>query len=118
MTPPVGSAARRSRTASRRDIELFTELTGDHNPLRTTTNFLAPVRPGDEITAEVERWKRMPPNQLPGSVRRSPTMTASASASASWTVTHTSIACPSTVRPERRCDRTGGNSEIKECPNE
>jgi len=81
---------------SRRDIELFTELTGDRNPLhydeelaagtrfgglivqggvtsgllnavvaedlpgpgsvflRVAWNFLAPVRPGDEITAEVE----------------------------------------------------------------
>ena len=94
--PAVGSTARRSRTVSRHDIELFTELTGDRNPLhydeelaaasrfgglivqggvtsgllnavvaedlpgpgsvflRTAWNFLAPVRPGDEITAEVE----------------------------------------------------------------
>jgi acyl dehydratase len=94
--PPVGSIARRTRTVSRRDIELFTELTGDRNPLhydeelagssrfgglivqggvtsgllnavvaedlpgagsvflRVAWNFLAPVRPGDEITAEVE----------------------------------------------------------------
>jgi acyl dehydratase len=29
----VGGIARRSRTVSRRDIELFTELTGDRNPL-------------------------------------------------------------------------------------
>ena len=96
MTPAVGSIARRSRTVSRRDIERFTELTGDRNPLhydeelaagtrfgglivqggvtsgllnavvaedlpgpgsvflRVAWNFLAPVRPGDEITAEVE----------------------------------------------------------------
>jgi acyl dehydratase len=96
MMPPVGAIARRSRTVSRRDIELFTELTGDRNPLhydeelagstrfgglivqggvtsgllnavvaedlpgpgsvflRVSWNFLAPVRPGDEITAEVE----------------------------------------------------------------
>ena len=94
--PPIGSIARRSRTVSRRDIELCTEMTGDRNPLhydeelarrsrfgglivqggvttgllnalvaedlpgpgtvflRTAWNFLAPVRPGDEITAEVE----------------------------------------------------------------
>jgi acyl dehydratase len=94
--PPVGSIARRSRTVSRRDIELFTDMTGDRNPLhydeelarstrfgglivqggvtsgllnavvaedlpgpgsvflRIGWNFLAPVRPGDEITAEVE----------------------------------------------------------------
>ena len=96
MTPAVGSVARRTRTVSRRDIELFTELTGDRNPLhyneelaattrfgglivqggvtsgllnavvaedlpgpgsvflRVAWEFLAPVRPGDEITAEVE----------------------------------------------------------------
>ena len=96
MMPPVGSTARRSRTVSRRDIELFTELTGDRNPLhydeqlaattkfgglivqggvtsgllnavvaedlpgpgsvflRVAWSFVAPVRPGDEITAEVE----------------------------------------------------------------
>jgi len=98
--PPVGSIARRSRVVSRRDIELFTELTGDRNPLhydeelaarsrfgglivqggvtsgllnavvaedlpgpgsvflRTAWNFLAPVRPGEEITAEVEVLER------------------------------------------------------------
>jgi acyl dehydratase len=100
MMPAVGSSARRSRTVSRRDIELFTELTGDRNPLhydeelaagtrfgglivqggvrsgllnavvaedlpgpgsvllRTAWNYLAPVRPGDEITAEVEVLER------------------------------------------------------------
>jgi len=98
--PPVGSTARRSRTVSRRDIALFTELTGDRNPLhydeefaaatrfggllvqggvtsgllnavvaedlpgpgsvflRTAWSYLAPVRPGDEITAEVEVLER------------------------------------------------------------
>jgi acyl dehydratase len=92
----VGDVARRSRTITARDIELFTELTGDRNPLHydeeraaasrfggiivqggVTTgllnavvaedlpgpgsvflhvdwSFKAPVRPGDEITAEVE----------------------------------------------------------------
>lgn len=92
----VGDTARRSRTVTSRDIELFTEMTGDRNPLhydaelasRTTfggivvqggvttgllnavvaedlpgpgsvflnlnLDFHAPVRPGDEITAEVE----------------------------------------------------------------
>ena len=96
MPPTVGQTARRSRTVSPRDIELFTELTGDRNPLHydadaagrsrfggiivqggVTTgllnavvaedlpgpgsvflhvdwSFKAPVRPGDEITAEVE----------------------------------------------------------------
>ena len=95
-TPQVGATASRSRTISTRDIELFTELTGDRNPLHydqraaadsrfggiivqggVTTgllnavvaeelpgpgsvflhvdwHFKAPVRPGDEITAEVE----------------------------------------------------------------
>jgi acyl dehydratase len=92
----VGATARRTRTVQQRDISLFTELTGDRNPLhydadravrsrfggiivqggvtsgllnavvaedlpgpgsvfmRVGWNFLAPVRPGDEITAEVE----------------------------------------------------------------
>ena len=92
----VGDVARRSRRISERDIELFTELTGDRNPLHYDAeaaersrfgglivqggvtsgllnavvaedlpgpgsvflhvdwNFRAPVRPGDEITAEVE----------------------------------------------------------------
>jgi acyl dehydratase len=92
----VGDVARRSRRISERDIELFTELTGDRNPLHydegaagrsrfggiivqggvtsgllnavvaedlpgpgsvflhVDWSFRAPVRPGDEITAEVE----------------------------------------------------------------
>jgi acyl dehydratase len=92
----VGAIARRTRRVRQRDIELFTELTGDRNPLhydeelaattrfgglivqggvtsgllnavvaedlpgpgtvflRVAWEFLAPVRPGDEITAEVE----------------------------------------------------------------
>jgi acyl dehydratase len=94
--PRVGDRARRSRTVRSRDIELFTELTGDRNPLHydeaaaarsrfgglivqggvtsgllnavvaedlpgpgsvflhVDWSFKAPVRPGDEITAEVE----------------------------------------------------------------
>jgi acyl dehydratase len=94
--PPVGTTARRTRRVRSRDIELFTEMTGDRNPLhydeelaastrfggiivqggvtsgllnavvaedlpgpgtvflRAAWEFLAPVRPGDEITAEVE----------------------------------------------------------------
>jgi acyl dehydratase len=97
MVPPrVGARASRSRRISARDIELFTELTGDRNPLHYDAeaaaasrfggiivqggvtsgllnavvaedlpgpgtvflhvdwDFKAPVRPGDEITAEVE----------------------------------------------------------------
>jgi acyl dehydratase len=94
--PEVGATARRTRTVTARDIELFTEITGDRNPLHYDESaaaasrfggiivqggvtsgllnavvaedlpgpgsvflevgwrFLAPVRPGDEITAEVE----------------------------------------------------------------
>jgi acyl dehydratase len=94
--PQIGDTARRTRPVTARDIELFTELTGDRNPLHydreraaasrfggiivqggVTTgllnavvaedlpgpgsvflhvdwSFKAPVRPGDEITAEVE----------------------------------------------------------------
>ena len=94
--PAVGATARRTRTVQRRDIELFTELTGDRNPLHydeelaaasrfggiivqggvtsgllnavvaedlpgpgsvflhVDWSFRAPVKPGDEITAEVE----------------------------------------------------------------
>src|SRR4051795_12090885 len=92
----VGDTAARTRTVRERDIELFTELTGDRNPLHYDAeaasgsrfggiivqggitsgllnavvaedlpgpgsvflhvdwDFKAPVRPGDEITAEVE----------------------------------------------------------------
>ena len=92
----VGQIARRTRVVRQRDIELFTELTGDRNPLHydeevakrsrfgglivqggvtsgllnavvaedlpgpgsvflhVDWSFKAPVRPGDEITAEVE----------------------------------------------------------------
>jgi acyl dehydratase len=92
----VGDSARRSRVVTARDIELFTELSGDRNPLHydeaaaartrfggivvqggvtsgllnavvaedlpgpgsvflhVDWSFRAPVRPGDEITAEVE----------------------------------------------------------------
>ncbi len=94
--PSVGDTARRTRRVEARDIELFTELTGDRNPLHYDAaaaersrfgglivqggvtsgllnalvaedlpgpgsvflhvdwSFKAPVRPGDEITAEVE----------------------------------------------------------------
>ena len=92
----VGATASRTRTVRERDIELFTEMTGDRNPLHYDAeaasrsrfgglivqggvtsgllnavvaedlpgpgsvflhvdwDFKAPVRPGDEITAEVE----------------------------------------------------------------
>jgi acyl dehydratase len=97
MSPrQVGEKAARTRTVRERDIELFTELTGDRNPLHyderaaarsrfggiivqggvtsgllnavvaedlpgpgsvflhVDWDFKAPVRPGDEIRAEVE----------------------------------------------------------------
>ena len=92
----VGQTARRTRTITARDIELFTEMTGDRNPLHydeqlaagsrfggiivqggvssgllntlvaedlpgpgsvflhVNWSFKAPVRPGDDITAEAE----------------------------------------------------------------
>src|SRR5205807_2142260 len=100
--PRVGDVARRSRRVSVRDIELFTEITGDRNPLHydesaarrsrfgalivqggvtsgllnavvaedlpgpgsvflhVDWSFTAPVRPGDEITAEVEVLEARP----------------------------------------------------------
>jgi acyl dehydratase len=98
--PPVGATASRTRTVQRRDIALFTEMSGDRNPLHyddraaartrfgeivvqggvtsailnavvaealpgpgtvfleTRWRFLAPVRPGDEITGTVEVTSR------------------------------------------------------------
>ena len=95
MSTHVGAVARRTRTITKRDIELFTEISGDRNPihydedlaaqsrfgrvvvqggvtsgllnavvaedlpgpgsvfLEVSWRFLAPVGPGDEITAEV-----------------------------------------------------------------
>lgn len=94
--PSVGQRARRTRRVEREDIELFTRISGDRNPLHyddelakstkfgeiivqggvtsailnavvaedlpgpgsvflhADWNFRAPVRPGDEITGEVE----------------------------------------------------------------
>ena len=96
MAHQVGAKASRTRTVRERDIELFTEMTGDRNPLHYDAeaaaasrfggiivqggvtsgllnavvaedltgpgtvflhvdwDFKAPVKPGDEITAEVE----------------------------------------------------------------
>ena len=42
----VGTTARRSRTISRHDIELFTELTGDRNPLHYDEALAAATRFG------------------------------------------------------------------------
>src|SRR5215470_1225501 len=96
LMPAVGTTARRTRTVESKDIERFTEMTGDRNPLHydeelatasrfggiivqggvtsgllnavvaedlpgpgsvflhTDWSYRAPVRPGDELTAEVE----------------------------------------------------------------
>jgi acyl dehydratase len=96
MNVEVGQRAQRTRVVQERDIELFTEVTGDRNPLHYDAtaaarsrfggiivqggvtsgllnavvaedlpgpgsvflhvdwSFRAPVKPGDEITAEVE----------------------------------------------------------------
>jgi len=96
MNVEVGQRAQRARVVQERDIELFTELTGDRNPLHydeaaaarsrfggiivqggvtsgllnavvaedlpgpgsvflhVDWSFRAPVKPGDELTAEVE----------------------------------------------------------------
>ena len=96
MAPTAGQRASRTRRVTERDIELFTELTGDRNPLHYDAaraaatrfggvivqggvtsgllnavvaedlpgpgsvflhvdwSFKAPVRPGEELTAEVE----------------------------------------------------------------
>ena len=104
--PEVGAIARRTRRVSERDIELFTKLTGDRNPLHydeelasrsrfgglivqggvtsgllnalvaedlpgpgsvflhVDWSFKAPVRPGDEITAEVEVLEIRPDKPL------------------------------------------------------
>jgi len=45
----VGDRARRSRTVSRRDIELFTEITGDRNPLHHDDELAAASRFGGLI---------------------------------------------------------------------
>jgi acyl dehydratase len=80
--PRVGDRAQRTRSVTRRDIELFTEISGDRNPLHYDESFArasrfgavvaedlpgpgtvflhvdwsfkAPVRPGDTITGVVE----------------------------------------------------------------
>ena len=48
-TPAVGAIARRSRTVSVRDIELFTEITGDRNPLHYDAALAAASRFGGII---------------------------------------------------------------------
>ena len=48
-TPAIGAVARRSRTVSVRDIELFTEITGDRNPLHYDAALAAASRFGGII---------------------------------------------------------------------
>jgi acyl dehydratase len=45
-TPAVGQRASRTREVTTRDIELFTELTGDRNPLHYDEDFAARTRFG------------------------------------------------------------------------
>src|SRR5690348_10661032 len=45
-TPQVGQSARRSRLVTDRDIELFTEISGDRNPLHYDADFAARTRMG------------------------------------------------------------------------
>jgi len=47
--PTVGDTARRTRTVSARDIELFTEITGDRNPLHYDAERAAASRFGGII---------------------------------------------------------------------
>ena len=46
MNTYVGAVARRTRTVSRRDIELFTEISGDRNPLHYDDDLAAQSRFG------------------------------------------------------------------------
>ncbi len=47
--PTVGDTARRTRTVTARDIELFTEITGDRNPLHYDADRAAASRFGGVI---------------------------------------------------------------------
>jgi len=49
VTPAVGDTARRTRTVTARDIELFTELSGDRNPLHYDEALAAASRFGGII---------------------------------------------------------------------
>jgi acyl dehydratase len=47
--PSVGDTARRTRTVSARDIELFTEISGDRNPLHYDAEVAARTRFGEIV---------------------------------------------------------------------
>lgn len=49
LMPPVGATARRTRTVSHKDIELFTAMTGDRNPLHYDAELAAASRFGGII---------------------------------------------------------------------
>jgi acyl dehydratase len=49
VSPAVGDTARRTRTVTARDIELFTELSGDRNPLHYDEGLAAASRFGGII---------------------------------------------------------------------
>ena len=49
QAPKVGESASRSRTLSRRDIELFTELSGDRNPIHYDEQSSAATRFGGVV---------------------------------------------------------------------
>lgn len=72
MMLAVGSSARRSRTVSRRDIELFTELTGDRNPLHYDEELAARTRFG-ALIVHGGVTSGLLNAVVAGSVRRSPT---------------------------------------------
>jgi acyl dehydratase len=48
-TPEIGASASRSRTVTERDIELFTELTGDRNPIHYDSDLAAASRFGARV---------------------------------------------------------------------
>ena len=148
--------ARRTRAVTRRDIELFTEISGDRNPihydeelaaqsrfggivvqggvtsgllnavvaeelpgpgsvfLEVNWKFRAPVRPGDEITAEVTvtSAREDKPDHDAGDCA-SPTRTASSCSTAprSSGVTRSSLN-PSTERRSRRGIRREGRGKV------
>jgi len=48
-TPDIGAVARRSRTVTGRDIALFTEITGDRNPIHYDAELAAASRFGSVV---------------------------------------------------------------------
>jgi acyl dehydratase len=60
--PEIGASARRTRTVTRRDIELFTEISGDRNSIHYDDELAASSFRGREASSS--RWPR-------GSSRRS-----------------------------------------------